>query len=238
MCSIIGYAGYPDSAEVFEKCFYRTKSRGPDDTRTLDTGKGILGFHRLSIMGLHPEGMQPFGLDGDSLVCNGEIYGFEKVRGQLKEKGYVFSSDSDCEVLLPMWREYGVDMFAKLDAEFALIIYDGKSGGFVAARDPIGIRPLYYGYDRSGSIVFASEAKNLVGLCGRIMPFPPGCYWKDGEFRRYCDIAAVDGVIDDDVETVCSNIRSRLTEGVKKRLVADAKVGFLLSGGLDSSLVC
>nr|MCR5688872.1 asparagine synthase B [Clostridiales bacterium] len=171
-------------------------------------------------------------------VCNGEIYGFEKVRGQLKEKGYVFSSDSDCEVLLPMWREYGADMFAKLDAEFALIIYDGKSGGFIAARDPIGIRPLYYGFDKNGTIIFASEAKNLVGLCGRIMPFPPGCYWKDGEFRRYCDIAAVDEVIDDDVETVCRNIREKLTEGVKKRLVADAKVGFLLSGGLDSSLVC
>ncbi|MBQ9879192.1 MAG: asparagine synthetase B, partial [Clostridia bacterium] len=149
MCSIIGYAGYPDSAEVFTKCFYRTKSRGPDDTRTVDTGKGLLGFHRLSIMGLHPQGMQPFELGGDILVCNGEIYGFEKLRDQLKEKGYSFSSDSDCEVLLPMWREYGTDMFLMLDAEFAMIIYDAGTGEYIAARDPIGIRPLYYGFDKN-----------------------------------------------------------------------------------------
>ncbi|MBE6962954.1 MAG: asparagine synthetase B, partial [Ruminococcaceae bacterium] len=107
-----------------------------------------------------------------------------------------------------------------------------------AARDPIGIRPLYYGYDESGAIVFASEAKNLVGICAKIMPFPPGHYYKDGEFVCYRDITAVDRVCSDDLETVCKNIREKLVAGIRKRLVADAKVGFLLSGGLDSSLVC
>ena len=237
MCSIIGYCGRPADLTAFQAGFARTVSRGPDDSRVIDVGQGILGFHRLSIMGLHPEGMQPFGLNGSWVVCNGEIYGFEKLKKELS-KDYTFTSESDCEVLLPMYEKYGVGMFAKLDAEFACILYDGKQKKFIAARDPIGIRPLYYGYDGNGTILFASEPKNLVGLVGKILPFPPGNYYCDGKFVCYCDIAAVDHVLPDDLETVCTNIHDKLVAGVKKRLVADAKVGFLLSGGLDSSLVC
>ena len=236
MCSIMGYCG-PASIAAFKKGFSATVSRGPDDTRIVDTGKGLLGFHRLAIMGLHPEGMQPFGLDGDYIVCNGEIYGFEEIRKRLSGK-YVFKSDSDCEVLLPMYREYGTDMFAMLDAEFALILYDGKKNDYIAARDPIGIRPLYYGYDSAGTIVFASEPKNLMGIAEKIFPFPPGHYYADGRFVRYRDITAVGSVVRGNIDDVCGGIRERLIAGVKKRLVSDAKVGFLLSGGLDSSLVC
>ena len=137
-----------------------------------------------------------------------------------------------------MYKEYGTDMFAKLDAEYACIIYDECTGEFIAARDPIGIRPLYYGHTENGAAVFASEPKNLVKCCKTIMPFPPGHYYKNGEFHCYCDITAVDEVIHDDLETVCKNIHDKLVAGVEKRLDADAKVGFLLSGGLDSSLVC
>ena len=137
-----------------------------------------------------------------------------------------------------LYKEYGTDMFRRLDAEFALILYDGDTQSYIAARDPIGIRPLYYGYDPHGVIVFASEPKNLVGLVGDIMPFPPGHYYKDGQFVCYSDIAAVDEVCMDDVETICSKIHEKLVKGIEKRLIADAKVGFLLSGGLDSSLVC
>ena len=238
MCSIIGYCGTVADPAAFEAGFAKTKSRGPDDSRVIDTGRGLLGFHRLSIMGLTPAGMQPFELNGSYVVCNGELYGFEKQREQLKEKGYTFKSDSDCEILLPLWREYGTEMFAMLDAEFACVIYDGKTGEYIAARDPIGIRPLYYGYDENGVILFASEAKNLVGLAQKILPFPPGHYYKGGRFIRYADMTAVPAVCYDDVETACRHIREKLIAGVKKRLVADAKVGFLLSGGLDSSLVC
>ena len=238
MCSIMGYCGESASREVFEKGFERTASRGPDDSRVVDTGKGLLGFHRLAIMGLTPSGMQPFRLGNSYVVCNGEIYGFEKLREMLRKKGYTFQSDSDCEILLPLYREYGTGMFAMLDAEFACIIYDGEKRSYLAARDPIGIRPLYYGYDPKGTILFASEPKNLVGLVGQIMPFPPGCYYADGVFHRYCDIAQVDSYCQDSLETVCENIRRKLIAGVEKRLVSDAKVGFLLSGGLDSSLVC
>lgn len=234
----MGYCGSSAVLEKFKKGFEQTVSRGPDDSRIVDTGNGFLGFHRLSIMGLTDAGMQPFELEGSYVVCNGELYGFHELREELTEKGYTFKSDSDCEILLPLYREYGVGMFRRLDAEFACIIYDGNTHEYIAARDPIGIRPLYYGYDESGVILFASEAKNLVGLADRIMPFPPGHFYKNGKFTCYCDIAKVEKVCHDDLETACRNIREKLIAGVEKRLVADAKVGFLLSGGLDSSLVC
>lgn len=237
MCSIMGYCSKEALKELFMEGFSKTVSRGPDDSRVVDTGNGYLGFHRLAIMGLTPTGMQPFCLDGSYVVCNGEIYGFQKWKQDLSDK-YTFESESDCEILLPMYQEYGVDMFAMLDAEFACILYDGKTQEYIAARDPIGIRPLYYGYDEKGAIVFASEPKNLMGLVGQIMPFPPGHYYKDGSFVCYCDIAKVESVITDDLETICKHIHDKLVAGVEKRLVADAKVGFLLSGGLDSSLVC
>ena len=237
MCSIIGYCGTCADTELFKSCFAQTISRGPDDTKIVDTGKGLLGFHRLAIMGLTPAGMQPFCHDGSYVVCNGEIYGFEKLKKQLSAK-YTFASDSDCEILLPMYKEYGTDMFKMLDAEFACILYDGDKQEYIAARDPIGIRPLYYGYDKAGVIVFASEPKNLVGMVDKVLPFPPGHYYKDGKFICYCDITKVDAVCRDDLETVCKNIHDKLVAGVEKRLIADAKIGFLLSGGLDSSLVC
>lgn len=238
MCSVMGYCGSEFDRELFEQGFQKTISRGPDDSRIIDTGKGLLGFHRLAIMGLTEEGMQPFEQEGSYIVCNGEIYGFENLKNELVQKGYHFQSDSDCEILLPLYREYGVEMFAMLDAEYALILFDGKTETWIAARDPIGIRPLYYGYDKHGTICFASEAKNLMPLSDKIMPFPPGHYYINGEFICYCDITEVKEVIQDDLDTVCRNIHDKLVAGVEKRLVADAKVGFLLSGGLDSSLVC
>ena len=238
MCSIIGYCGPVPDRAAFRAAFEETKSRGPDDTRIVHAGEGVLGFHRLSIMGLTPEGMQPFQLGNSYAVCNGELYGFERMRDELRAAGYTFQSDSDCEILLPLYRTHGVELFSLLDAEFACVIYDGDTQSFIAARDPIGIRPLYYGYDQRGAIVFASEAKNLVGLVDVVMPFPPGHYCQDGRFVRYCDITDVEAVIADDLQTACDTIRQKLVVGVRKRLVSDTKVGFLLSGGLDSSLVC
>ena len=236
MCSIMGCCGETD-IRLFKAGFQRTKSRGPDDSRITDTGSGLLGFHRLAIMGLTPEGMQPFERDGSYIVCNGEIYGFEKIKEKLSEK-YSFKSGSDCEILLPMYFEYGTDMFKMLDAEFALILFDGKTREFIAARDPIGIRPLYYGYKPDGNIAFASEPKNLVGLCDKILPFPPGHYYKNGEFIRYRDISKAESYSPDGIEEATKKIHDLIKKGIEKRLVADAKVGYLLSGGLDSSLVC
>ena len=163
MCSIIGFTTKSRSEQEVRHYLDRTQSRGPDMARVMEAGPGWLGFRRLSIMGLNERGMQPFVRDGDMVVCNGELYGWRAQREELREK-YEFSSESDCEILLPMYREYGLDMFEKLDAEFALVLYDSREDTFIAARDPICIRHLFYGYDADGGIIFAREAKNLVGL--------------------------------------------------------------------------
>ena len=237
MCSIMGFTSPTLTPEAVKPFFDRTLSRGPDQSRMAPAGSSMLCFHRLAIMGLTEEGMQPFHLDGDMVVCNGELYGFRPIRQELSKK-YVFRSQSDCEIILPLYREYGLKMFEKLDAEFAMILYDSRKDSLIAARDPIGIRPLFYGYLSDGSIVFASEAKNLVGLCKEVCPFPPGHYYADGKFVRYADLTTVEQYSTDDLDTVCRKIREKLIAAVDKRLDADAPLGFLLSGGLDSSLVC
>ncbi len=173
-----------------------------------------------------------------ALVCNGEIYGFRPMKSSLEEKGYRFLSDSDCEILPALYREYGTEMFGMLDAEFAMILFDAETGSFLAARDPIGIRPLYYGRTEDGTYVFASEPKMLTELAEKIMPFPPGHYFKDGEFIRYRDMSEVGEYRRDSMDEISRSIHDRLIAGVKKRLDSDTPVGFLLSGGLDSSLVC
>lgn len=238
MCSIMGYFGEVISMKDFHNGFAKTESRGPDSSRILELSGGAIGFHRLAIMGLQPEGMQPFEFERKYVACNGEIYGFRKLKKDLEKKGYEFKSQSDCEILLPLYKEYGVNMFRQLDAEYALIIYDEKEKSIIAARDPIGIRPLYYGYDEKGQIVFASEPKNIVDFVEEVLPFPPGYYYKDGVFTCYDDVTEVTSVCKDDLETVCKNIHDKLVKGIEKRLDADAPLGFLLSGGLDSSLVC
>ena len=239
MCSILAVediTGISDAS--FKEHFAKTHSRGPDDERIMDFGSKRLGFQRLSIMGLTPEGMQPFVLNGSAVVCNGELYGFRKEKKILEDKGYTFKSDSDCEILLPMYELYGTEMFKRLDAEFACVIYDAKSDSLIAARDPFGIRPLFYGYAENGHICFASEAKELVGLVKTIIAFPPGYYYKDGKFTVYRDISERHEYIKGSIDDICAGIRERLITAVDKRLDADAPVGFLLSGGLDSSLVC
>ncbi len=238
MCSIMGLSKKNITMEAFANNFAKTVSRGPDMDRVLEIGDAVLGFQRLAIMGLTLEGMQPFTLGKNAVVCNGELYGFRKDKDELLKEGYTFKSDSDCEIILPLYEKYGVKMFEHLDAEFAMIIYDGEKKSLIAARDPIGIRPLFYAYDSCGDIMFASEAKNLVGLSDKIMPFPPGHYYMDGEFICYNEIAKRQTYSQDDIETACNKIKELLIAGVEKRLDADAPVGFLLSGGLDSSLVC
>ena len=156
MCSIMALSKCHVSMKEFEEAFSKTVSRGPDMQKVIQVSDSVLGFQRLSIMGLTEAGMQPFELDGNYVICNGELYGFKKVREELKADGYKFFSDSDCEIILPMYRKYGTEMFNMLDAEYALVIYDKDADDLVAARDPIGIRPLFYGYDSEGSIMFAS----------------------------------------------------------------------------------
>lgn len=120
MCTVLAYFGTDLSREEFDAYLARTQERGPDDSKIVALPHGgFLGFQRLAIMGLTPEGMQPFCLHGSFAVCNGELYGFRPMKRELEDKGYVFQSGSDCELILPLYREYGTDMFRRLDAEFA-----------------------------------------------------------------------------------------------------------------------
>lgn len=238
MCSILGTTSKTIKQEELRPFFDRTIPRGPDMSKLIETPIGYLGFHRLAIMGLHLEGMQPFELEGDIAVCNGEIYGFRKMKKELQKKGYSFKSDSDCEVILPLYHEYGNAMWEKLGSEFACIIYDHEKNELIAGRDPMGIRPLFYGYGSDGAIMFASEACNLQGLCDEIKPFPPGHFYEGGMFVRFENLTDVESYSTSDVEEACQEIHDRFTQSVKDRMDADAPLGFLLSGGLDSSLVC
>ena len=237
MCSIIGLSKC-DDFEKIKKSFEKSNSRGPDGTSYYNANSALLGFKRLAIMGLNEFGMQPFSYDDKVLVCNGEIYGFRDIKIELLKKGYSFKSDSDCEILLPLFKEFGFEMFSKLDAEFALIIYDKKEDKIIAAHDPLGIRPLYYGKSKSNdTYIFASEPKILVDLVEDIFPFPPGYYFDGEKFIQYSFITDVESK-HTRMRDVEKNIHSLLVEGVRKRLDSDAPIGFLLSGGLDSSLVC
>jgi len=243
MCGIFAYKGSLIPFEELEKQFMKLQHRGPDNMQIdVDPQKKVfLGFHRLSIMDLTSKGNQPF-VDGTiRLLCNGEIYNHESLK---QEINYKCHSASDCEILLPLIEKFGLlETSKKLDAEFALIWYDHKTQKMMAARDPIGIRPLFWGKTTSGEIAFASEVKALVDICEFVEAFPPGFIWDGNELIEFSDAGCqpkktLSGSEPMKEKEVLYGISYKLTEGVRKRMGADAPIGFLLSGGLDSSLIC
>lgn len=238
MCGFLVIGSDEYSLEEFKKSLEKIAHRGPDhSSATLNNGI-LWGFNRLSIMDLSSNGNQPF-IHGDiEVVCNGEIYNYPKLKETVSDS-YTFASSSDCEVLAPLYAKFGINMTCKyLDAEFAMVIYDASSKKLMAARDPMGIRPMFYGYTKTGKIGFASEAKALVDLCDEVFPFPPGHYYEDGEFICYHDLTDPKMMNDDSIEEIATNLREKLIRAVETRLQSDAPIGYLLSGGLDSSLVC
>lgn len=237
MCGILVSTDSAVSLDSFRKGLDLLENRGPDSSRMIVTKDGIFGFQRLAVMGPGEEGMQPFEKDGNICVCNGELYGFEKMHEQLVPE-YTCVSGSDCELILPLYEKYGTDMFAMFDAEFVLVIYDGTKQDWIAARDPIGIRPMFYGKAESGRICFASTPEALMTIATDIKPFPPGYYYADGRMHAYTEIEKAEIKKTKTVDSVCCGIHDLLCEGVRKRMQADMPVGYLLSGGLDSSLVC
>ena len=238
MCGFLFASEEKVGIEMFKKGYDNVFHRGPDN-QTIEKNGGIWGFHRLSIMDLSSNGNQPFSYNGKKLICNGEVYNFLHLKELLKES-YEFKSESDCEVLIPLYEKFGFEIMLKmLDAEFALVMYDEVTGEIMAGRDPIGIRPMFYGYDKvTKGICFSSEAKGLIEFCDEVYPFPPGHYYKNGNFYLYNDLADPKIIIDEDIDKITKKIREKLEAGIIKRLHSDASMGFLLSGGLDSSLVC
>jgi len=213
--------------------------RGPDNQNIHTNSNISWGFNRLSIMDLSTNGNQPFVYNNCIVVCNGEIYNYPSLKKNL-EKTYEFTSGSDCEVLIPLYLKYGIEYTCKfLDAEFAMVLYDGNTNNLMAARDPMGIRPMFYGYIKgTKEICFASEAKGLVDICENVMPFPPGHFYSEGKFVCYNDLSQVNFICEDSLEDIGKNIKEKLETAVEKRLQSDVPIGYLLSGGLDSSLVC
>ena len=230
MCGIFGIYGQ-DVPEDFSKWIDTIKYRGPDNTNVQIANDLILGFHRLAINGLNKESDQPMTQDDVTICCNGEIYNYKELAQQ---HGITLTTGSDCEVLIPLYRKFGLKETCKMiDAEFSLILFDHRSDELWVARDHLGLRGLFYGYYKN-SIVFASEAKAL-GFCEFVEQFPPRAWWSSSSrtFRIYYDFPRIE-VRD---LSYLSKIRTTLTESVQKRITtSDRPVGFLLSGGLDSSL--
>ena len=245
MCGIFAFKGQSITTSTLERSFNLIKHRGPDES-AIESYEGLfLGFHRLAIMDLSHQGMQPFkGANSERLICNGEIFNY-KALTKIVSDSYSFHSGSDCEVILPLIEKIGLtEACQQLDGEFAFVLADTKTGRLQAARDLFGIRPLFYGKTEiDGELAFASEAKALHDFCTEVKPFPPGHLFDGSEFvafSKFEDGKGIGSLPEEsaDLTTITRNIGKLLTESVEKRLQADAPIGFLLSGGLDSSLVC
>ena len=240
MCGFLAFRSQ-DITEAEQESFKKISYRGPDQSRTLKLEKDvILAFHRLSIMDLSHDGMQPFvNTQNDALVCNGEIYNYKQIQDTLLQS-IKLKSKSDCEVILPLFKKFGLKKLCKnLDGEFAFVIWDSSKKTFLAARDQFGIRPLFYGLKKDdSSMAFASEVKALLDFCDDIRPFPPGHYFDGEDFIEFDSVSTTEVTADLTKEEALHGIKQLLEQAVVKRMHSDAKIGYLLSGGLDSSLVC
>ncbi|MBN1188781.1 MAG: asparagine synthase B [Dehalococcoidales bacterium] len=237
MCGIAGCFGVEDT-QTINRMLDALPHRGPNDRGIYVFNDMVLGHTRLSIVDV-AKGHQPILANNGrtGIICNGEIYNFRKLRSKLTDK-YLFTTDSDTETILHLYQEKGPACVNELDGMFAFAIFDGDN--FILARDPIGIKPLYYGYVDS-KLYFASElgAMTLAGV-EEVYEFPSGHYYTPGEgFVPYYKIPPIQDDILTDVDEACRLIRETFIEAVKKRLLADKEihVGSFCSGGLDSSLV-
>lgn len=237
MCGLVFLEGNAKLQKKGAESLSLLDHRGPDYREDIFLENAYLGFQRLSIMDISDSGIQPFNKNHFYLMCNGEVYNHLSLREECKD--YDFHSYSDCEVILPLFLRYGVEETAKkLDSEFAFVIYDEKAERVYAARDAMGIRPLFYGVTGEMNLAFASEAKALIDIASDIKPFPPGHFYDGEKMQSFLDLTSAALSVEKDLIKITDGIRDRLVSAVEKRLHADVPMGFLLSGGLDSSLVC
>ncbi|MCP4055414.1 MAG: asparagine synthase B [Mesoflavibacter sp.] len=214
------------------------RHRGPDWSGIYSDDKAILAHERLAIVD-PASGKQPLFSPDKKLVlaANGEIYNHRELRKQFDGK-YNFQTESDCEVILALYKEKGVDFVDEMNGIFGFAIYDVEKDEYFIARDHMGIIPLYIGWDQNGTFYVASELKALEGICTKIELFPPGHYMssKDGEFVKWWnrDWRDYDNVKDN--ETSITKVKEALEAAVKRQLMSDVPYGVLLSGGLDSSV--
>ena len=217
----------------------KIRHRGPDWSGIYCGRTAILAHERLSIV--DPQsGKQPlFSPDHKQILAvNGEIYNHLDIRKRYAGK-YQFQTGSDCEVILALYRDKGIHFLEELNGIFAFALYDEEQDTFLIARDPIGVIPLYIGYDADGKVYCASELKALEGFCDRYEPFLPGHYYdsKEGKMTRWYtrDWMSYDAVKDNPASV--EELREALEAAVRRQLMSDVPYGVLLSGGLDSSVI-
>lgn len=217
----------------------KIRHRGPDWSGIYCGKSAILCHERLSIV--DPEsGKQPlFSTDKKQvLAVNGEIYNHRKIRKDYSGT-YEFQTGSDCEVILALYRHKEVDFLEELNGIFAFALYDEENDDFLIARDPIGVIPLYIGYDDAGMVYCASEMKALEGYCNSYEPFLPGHYYRgsEGKMKKWYhrDWENYENVKNNNV--CVQDVRDALNAAVKRQLMSDVPYGVLLSGGLDSSVI-
>ena len=243
MCGIVTiYNIQQQTSELRQKALrmsQKIRHRGPDWSGIYCGKTAILAHERLSIV--DPEsGKQPlFSVDGKQILAvNGEIYNHKEIRKRYEGK-YAFQTGSDCEVILALYRDKGIDFLEDISGIFAFALYDEENDSFLIARDQIGVIPLYIGYDSDGKVYVASELKALEGQCERYEPFLPGHYYwsKDPGMKRWYkrDWFDYDAVKDNPASS--EDIRQALRNAVKKQMMSDVPYGVLLSGGLDSSVI-
>jgi asparagine synthase (glutamine-hydrolysing) len=217
----------------------KVRHRGPDWSGIYVGEHAILAHERLSIVGVD-SGKQPLYNKERTLALavNGEIYNHLEIRHRLQDR-YEFQSNSDCEVILALYEEKGIDMFEDLNGIFAFALYDMEKDVYLFGRDHIGIIPLYMGYDKANQLYVSSELKALEGVCRKIETFPAGHYYfsKDGKAIRWYKRGWMeyDNVKDNVTDT--GKLRKGLEDAVKRQLMSDVPYGVLLSGGLDSSVI-
>ena len=243
MCGIVSIFNIQEqTSELRQKALrmsQKIRHRGPDWSGIYCGGSAILAHERLSIV--DPEsGKQPlFSPDKKQILAvNGEIYNHHEIRKQYAGK-YQFQTGSDCEVILALYREKGINFLEDISGIFAFALYDAEKDEFLIARDPIGVIPLYIGYDDDGKVYVASELKALEGNCDRYEVFLPGHYYssREGKMTPYYtrDWMDYDNVKDNDASV--KEIHDALEDAVKRQLMSDVPYGVLLSGGLDSSVI-
>lgn len=243
MCGIVSIFNIQQqTSELRQKALrmsQKIRHRGPDWSGIYCGKTAILAHERLSIV--DPEsGKQPlFSVDGKQILAvNGEIYNHKEIRKQYEGK-YAFQTGSDCEVILALYRDKGIDFLEDISGIFAFALYDEENDSFLIARDQIGVIPLYIGYDSDGKVYVASELKALEGQCERYEPFLPGHYYwsKAPGMKRWYkrDWFDYDAVKDNPASS--EDIRQALRNAVKKQMMSDVPYGVLLSGGLDSSVI-
>ena len=239
MCGILAYFGTTLTKNQISPHFNKIKYRGPDNSQINTHDNHQLYFHRLSIMGLDDVSNQPLNLKqypSLSLICNGELYNYNKLTDNFN---FSLETNSDCEIILHLYNKFGIEKTLNLlDGVFMFALYDSNQKILICARDPFGVRPGFMGVRKNNEYLIASEAKAISDICDDVKPFPPGHYWlsETDSFKSYYQYEYPK--TSDNEESILDNTNILLNRAVEKRMMSDREIGCLLSGGLDSSLIC